>query len=167
MTEQWNFGTDMNDDGGAQDNTPKGLRTWAESVQKKNNELAGVVAEMQKQLAEARVSSVFEDLGVPRSAAALYKGDSDPEAIKSWVTNVRSAFGIGDQTSTNGSTLGDGLPPVQVNVPGLTPEQMAQYANVTNAGGDGRPSSGMEDAQRSINQAGSVSDLIAAFQNLH
>jgi hypothetical protein len=162
MTEQWNFGTDMNDDGGAQDNTPKGLRTWAESVQKKNNELAGVVAEMQKQLAEARVSSVFEDLGVPRSAAALYKGDSDPEAIKSWVTNVRSAFGIGDQNTTTT----DGLPPAPPATQGLTPEQMAQYQQVTNAGGDGRPSSGMEDAQRSINQAGSVSDLIAAFQNL-
>lgn len=164
MTEQWDFGTDMNDNGGAQDNTPKGLRTWAESVQKKNNELSTMVAEMQKQLAETRISSVFEDLGVPRSAAALYKGDADPEAIKSWVTNVRSAFGIGNQEGAPASN--DGLPPVPQNTQGLTPEQMAQYQQVTNAGENGRPSSGMEDSQRAVNQAGNVQDLIAAFQNL-
>lgn len=163
MTEQWNFGADMNDDSGAQDNTPKGLRTWAESVQKKNNEMATMVAEMQKQLAVARISSVFEDLGVPKSAAALYQGDADPEAIKSWVTNVRSAFGIGDQNSGANT---DGLPPAPPATQGLTPEQLAQYANVTNAGGDGRPSSGIEDAQRSVNNAGSVADLLATFQNL-
>lgn len=164
MTEQWEFDTDMNDGSGVQDNTPKGLRTWAASVQRKNNDLEAMVAAMQKQLAETRISSVFEDLGVPKSAAALYKGDADPEAIKSWVTDVRSAFGIGNQTDNQ--PAGDGLPPVQNVSPTLTPDQLSQYQQLTAAGGDGRPSTGIEDSARQVNQANSVQELIDAFQKI-
>jgi len=158
MNDNWSF-EGMDEDVNSQANTNKGLRGWAESVQKNNAELQKQLADVQKQLAAQRVSSVFEDLGVPRSAAALYQGDADPEAIKSWVTNVRSAFGIADAPLSETTDVVD-------QTPVLTPGQQNLFKQLNDAGGDGRPSTGIEDFQRNVNQAGSVQDLIANFQNL-
>jgi hypothetical protein len=160
MNDQWGFDPNLNDENTFQDTTPKGLRSWAESVQKNNVALQQQLADVQKQLKAQSISSVFEDLGVPRSAASLYQGDADPEAIKSWVTNVKTAFGMGD------ASTGTIEQPVTPTNPLLTPEAQAQLQNFNNAGSDGRPSTGLEDAQRGINTATSVQDLIAQFQKL-
>jgi hypothetical protein len=160
MTDPWAFDPNIGDtDFNGQDNTPKGLRTWAKSVADQNKELQIALADVQKQLKIQSISSVFEDLGVPRSAAALYKGDADPEAIKSWVTDVKTAFGMA--TPNPDDSTGTTTPPL------LSPEAQAQLQNFNNAGSDGRPSTGMEDIQRGVNQATTSAELIAAFQNLN
>lgn len=154
----WDFGTDLNNDNPDQANTNKGLRGWAESVQKKNDELSKQLADVLAFQKAYQMQSVFKDLNVPEAAAKLYKGDADPEAIKSWVTDVRTAFGIG----TTDAPTDQPVTPVS---PVLTPGQENLFQQLTAAGEAGRPSTGLEDAQRGVNQAGSVADLIANFQN--
>jgi len=160
MTDPWGFDPNLNDENLNQDNTPKGLRSWAESVQKNNDELKRQLADVLAKQKAYEMTSVFEDLGVPKSAAKLYKGDADPEAIKSWVTEVKTAFGVG---STNELTETEDVPPA---APVLTAGQENLFKQLTNAGNEGRPATGLEDVQRGVNQATSVQELIANFQNL-
>jgi hypothetical protein len=156
--------TDMfgNDDTNPFEGNPNnGLRSWAENVQKQNQELQKALADVQGQLKQTTVSSVLDELGVPKAAASLYRGDADPEAIKSWVTDIKSAFGIQGEQNQQGT--GE---PVVPAAPVLTQEQQLQYQQLSQAGSEGRQSTGIEDVQRGINQATNVQELIAQFQNL-
>jgi hypothetical protein len=166
MTDPWGFdpneNANLNDGSQNQDNTAKGLRSWAESVQKKNDELSKQLADVLATQKAYQVSSVFEDLGVPKAAAALYTGDTDPEAIKSWVTSVKTAFGVGSPDPA-ANELPAGTPP---QAAALTPGQENLFAQLNAAGENGRPSTGIEDLQRGVGQASSVADLIANMANL-
>lgn len=163
MTDPWAFDPNVNDLGQNQDNSNTGLRSWAEAQKKQNDELRTQLADVLARQKAYELSSVFEDLGVPKSAAKLYKGDTDPEAIKSWVTEVKTAFGVGSPDPTATDALPEGTPP---NPAALTPGQENLYRQLTAAGEAGRPSTGIEDLQRGVNQAGSVADLIANMANL-
>jgi len=159
MTDPWGFDPNLNENQN-QDTTNKGLRSWAESVQKKNDELSAALADVLAKQKAYELGSVFEDLGVPKSAAKLYRGDADPEAIKSWVTEVKTAFGVGSPDPVT-----DVIPGISPDPAALTPGQENLFRQLTAAGSDGRPSTGIEDLQRGANQATSVAELIANMAN--
>jgi hypothetical protein len=159
MTDQFGF-MDENDQFGQpnQQNGNKGLRDWAKSVQDENKDLKSQMAQIQAELRKQQAVNTFEDLGLPRAAAQLYNGDLTSEAINSWATQVRSAFGV---TPTDA-----GQPAPQNTPPALTTEQQATFQNITQAGANAIPSTTLDDHQRSVNNAGSIQDLLNAWQGI-
>lgn len=159
MTDQWGFPSDdANEFGQPNANENKGLRSWAESVNKQNKELQSQLASMQAELRKQQAVNTFEDLGLPRAAANLYSGELTSEAISAWAGQVRSAFGI-----QNGevSPTGESTPPA----PALDAQAQANLQNFTQAGGNALPTTKMDDWMRNANQAGSIEELIAGAKN--
>lgn len=151
MTDQWGFDSDTDNFEQANQNGNKGLRSWAEKVDKQNKEQAAVIAELQNQLKRQQAVNLFEDLGLSRSAASLYNGDLTPDAVNAWASNVRSAFGI------DATPAPTDQPPA---APALDAQTQNQYQNITQAGANSTPSTTMDDMLRAQHQANSVQDLI-------
>jgi hypothetical protein len=158
MTDQWGFPSDDAngfDQGNASDN--KGLRSWAENVNKQNKELQGQLAQMQAELRKQQAVNTFEDLGLPRSAASLYTGELNSEAIGAWANQVRSAFGM-----QQGNAPADQSTPAP---PALDAQTQANLQTFTQSGNGAPPSTSMDDWMRQQNQAGSIQDLIENAKN--
>jgi hypothetical protein len=156
MTDQWGFASDADQNDFTQTNTDnKGLRGWAEKVNQENKALKDQLAQVQATLHKQQAVNTFEELGLPRSAAALYQGELTPEAINAWATQVRTAFGVAPQAPA------DQAPPAP---PALTPEQQSQMQNFTQAGANAQPSTSIDDFLRGVNNATSTQDLINQAQ---
>lgn len=136
-------------------NGPKALREAYEAMKKQNEELASGLKAITDQLTAQRVSSTFEALGVP-GAAKLYKGDADPEKIKTWVTDMQTAFGNSGAPSPN-----DPPPPLSDT------DQAAQFQRMSEAGQSGTPLGSAEQAMGRVGDAKTPQDLINAFKMLN
>ena len=134
---------------------PKALREAYEAMKKQNEELASGLKAITDQLTAQRVASTFETLGVP-GAAKLYKGDADPEKIKTWVTDMQSAFG-------NSGTLSPSEPPPPLS----DADQAAQFQRMSEAGQSGTPLGSAEQAMGRVGDAKTPQDLINAFKMLN
>ena len=150
MTDQWGFGSDDNS-GDFQDNSNKGLRQFAENVNKQNKELQTQLAQMQAELRKQQAVNTFEDLGLPRSAASLYTGELTPDAINAWANQVRSVFGAAQPPADQSTPA----------APTLDASAQKSFQDFTQAGANATPSTTIDDFQRATNQATSVQDLIA------
>lgn len=150
MTEQWGFASDDDQFNPGQNQDNKGLRGWAESVNKQNRELKDQLAQVQSQLQRQQAVNLFEDLGLSRSAASLYNGDLTPDAVNAWASQVKTAFGM------------EATPPTEQTpaAPVLDAQQQQTLQNLTQAGSNANPSTTLDDWQRAQNQATSVQDLI-------
>lgn len=135
-------------------NGPKALREAYEAMKKQNEELASGLKAITDQLSQQRVASTFEALGVP-GAAKLYKGDADPEQIKSWVSDMQSAFGNpGTSTPTEPPPLSDET-------------EAAQFQRMSEAGQAGTPLGSAEQAMGRVSDAKTPQDLINAFRQMN
>lgn len=153
----WGLDDSQTDDQGNYNNdSPGGLRQFAEKTQKENKELRDQLAQIQRTLQVQSVQSVFNDLGVP-GAASQYEGDADPEKIKAWVEDQRKIFGAPSQ----------GTPPVapEVNAPtdSLPPMLQQQMEAFTQAGQQGTPLGTVEQAYANVNDANDLQGLINAM----
>lgn len=153
MTDQWGFDPDANSFDQDTSNN-KGLRQFAESVNKQNKELKDQLTSMQAELRKQQAVNTFEDLGLPRAAASLYSGDLTPDAINAWATQMRTVFG---------NAQPDAGQPAPDAAPVLTDQQQQTFQNLTQAGGNSIPSTSMDDHQRGVNNANSVQDLLSAW----
>jgi hypothetical protein len=155
----WGFDdSQTNDQGNYTNDSPGGLRQFAEAQQKENKALKDQLAQIQKQLSTQSVQSVFNELGVP-GAASLYEGDADPEKIKSWVETQRQIFGVPSQ----------GTPVVTPEVdtqqqPTLPPALQQQMDMFTQAGQQGTPLGTFEQGHANVNDANDLNALIAAMK---
>lgn len=154
---QWGY--DDSDNAGQDNNSeldgPKALRDAYKALKAQNDELNQKLTSFLEDQSKAKVSQVFESLGIP-GAANLYQGPADPEKAKEWATSMQSVFGTGNQ----------GAPaPVADSQPALTQDQQAQYQRMTEAGQNGTPLGGMEAAQAAVGDATDIAGLIAAFGN--
>jgi hypothetical protein len=106
-----------------------GIRQYIQSLEDK---VKAMETERMKEKADAEKavkSATFESLGIKSSVASLYSGDANPDAIKSWVTDMRSAFGgAAPEQSDQGQTSQRQAEPV------LTSDQQQQYQRMVDAG---------------------------------
>jgi hypothetical protein len=159
MTDQWGFDPNTTDEFGQpnNDNTPKGLRTWAESVNKENKALKDTLNQIQAELQQQKIGNTFAELGISPQAATLYSGEPTKEAVSAWADTMRNVFGVQGATPQVSQT-----PPA----PTLTGEQQSSFQDFVNAGANGTPSTSIDDFQRGVNQATSQADLIALFSQM-
>jgi hypothetical protein len=106
-----------------------GIRQYIQSLEDKVKAMETERATEKADAARAVKTATFESLGIKSSVASLYQGDANPDAIKSWVTDMRSAFGgaapeQGDQ----------GQAPQKQAEPVLTGDQQRQYRDMVESG---------------------------------
>lgn len=139
-------------------NGPKALREAYDAMKKKNEELQSQFSQIQADLRQQRVSSVFSELGVP-GAASLYQGEADPEKIKEWATTMKTVFG--------GSGAPAPITPVdQTTPPAMDGDTAAQFQRMQEAGTQGVPLGNAEAAFGRVNDASSTQDLINAWKSM-
>lgn len=153
----WGFDdSQTNDQGNYNNDSPGGLRKFAEAQQKENQALKDQLAQIQKQLSVQSVQSVFNDLGVP-GAASQYEGDADPAKIKAWVEDQRKIFGVPSQGTPSDT------PVVEQQQPTLPPMLQQQMEAFTQAGQQGTPLGTLEQAAANLNDANDLQGLINAM----
>lgn len=159
MSDNWGFedGTNGNQDPNNM-NGPKALRDAYDKMKAKNEELQAQFVQIQADLRQQKVSSVFNELGVP-AAASLYQGEADPEKIKEWATTMQSVFG--------GSGAPAPITPVdQTQPPAMTGDVAAQFQRMQEAGTQGVPLGNVEAAAGRVNDATDIQGLINAFKTM-
>lgn len=131
------------------------LRKFAEDTAKTNRELMDRLAKLEAQNARNAVADLIESQGVSRKAAQYYNGDTDPEKVAAWVTDMRSAF-TGTATEIQNTQQAE---------PVLNSTEMNQYQNIMQAGSNGTPVvSNTDSLGAAIADAKSPAELMAAFQ---
>jgi hypothetical protein len=148
-----NWGYDDNDSTQAGNNLdgPKALREAYDKLKSQNEELNAKLTSFLESQETQKVASVFESLGVP-GAQEHYKGDANPEAIASWVNNMKATFG------------GQVAPATEVHEsvqPTLTPEQQGSFQSFMSAGDSAEQMTRYEAANTEIK--GKSPDEILAF----
>lgn len=151
MNDAWGYDS-TEDQGNTELNGPKALRDAYKAQQEMLKEIKQQLADERAERQKAQLSTVFTTLGVP-GAADLYQGEPDPEKAKAWVQTMQATFG-GAQGS-----------PAPVQPPAMTPDQMTQYQQMTEAGSQGTPMGNMEAAMAAVGSATDLQSLIAGFQN--
>lgn len=157
MSDAWGY---EEDEQGQPDNDyqgPKPLRDAYNKMKQKNADLEARLDAIEKQSKQNEVRTVFQTLGVDPGIAANYTGENTPEAISSWVDNMRTAFG-GTATSATPT------PPPE---PTLSQDTQSQYQRMNEAGQSGAPLTNAEAVMASIRDAQSVNDIISAWKNIH
>ena len=155
----WGFDNSQTDDQGNYTNdSPGGLRQFAEAQQKENKALKDQLALIQKQLSTQSVQSVFNELGVP-GAASQYEGDADPDKIKTWVEDQRKIFGVPSQGTPAATPEVDNK-----QQPVLPPMLQKQMEAFTQAGQQGQPLGTFEQAYANVNDANDLQGLINAMK---
>lgn len=139
---------------------PKALRDAYEAQKQKTKELEDSLASIQRELTQQKVSSTLSELGVPAAAAEQYKGETDPEKVREWVTTMQNLFGGGSGTPNTPTPVN--APPAQA----LDPQVQAQFQSMTEAGQQGTPLGNAEMAQANINDASDLQGLLNAWKNL-
>ncbi len=153
MNDAWGYDNDGSQ-GETELNGPKALRDAYKAQQEMLKEIRQQLADERAERQKAQLSTVFTTLGVP-GAVDLYQGEPDPDKAKAWVETMRATFGNGSAQEA----------PAPVQTPVMTPDQMTQYQQMTEAGSQGVPMGNMEAAMNAVGQAGDLQSLIAAFQN--
>lgn len=139
-------------------NGPKALREAYDKQKQRNDDLEAKFAALQADLNQQKVASVFNELGVP-GAAALYRGDADPEKIKEWATTMQSVFGATGAPDPNNSV--PPVPPVT-----LEGDQAAQFQRMNEAGQQGAPLGNVEAAYGRVNDATDLQGLLNAWKTM-
>lgn len=159
MSDNWGFDDNgnMNQDPNNM-NGPKALREAYDKQKERNDKLQADFDSLRAELTQQKVSSVFNELGVP-GAASLYKGEAEPEAIKQWVTAMQSTFGGSGAPAPSNSVE----PPA---APLMDGDTAAQFQRMQEAGTQGVPLGNAEAAFGRVNDASSTQDLINAWKTL-
>jgi hypothetical protein len=153
----WGFDSGQTDaQGNYTNDSPGGLRQFAEAQQKENKQLKDQLVQIQDQLKLQSMQSTFNDLGVP-GAASQYKGDADPEKIKAWVEDQRKIFGAPIQGTPSET-------PEVNEQPTLPPVLQQQMEAFNNAGQSGTPLGTVEQAYANVNDANDLQSLINAMK---
>lgn len=153
MSDAWGSEYDENE---VQLDGPRALREAYEAQKRQNKELQEGLAAIRNELRQQKLSSVFNDLGVPQ-ASSLYSGDADPDKAREWVESMKSVFGGANAPSQ---------PTAQPAAPVLSNEQQNRYQQISAAGSDGQPIGNMDAAALSMGNANNIQDLINAFKGL-
>ncbi len=155
----WGFDDGQTGDQGTYNNdSPGGLRQFAEKTQRENKELKDQLEKIQQQLTQQSVQSIFNDLGVP-AAAKQYNGEADPAKAKAWLDEQRSIFGGATSEGTPMTPVVDTAP-----VETLTPTLQQQMEAFTQAGQQGTPLGTFEQANANVNDANDLNALLAAMR---
>lgn len=122
-----NWGYDDNDDNTQAGNNldgPKALRDAYDKLKQQNEDLNQKLTSFLEDQQKQKLATVFETLGVP-GAQAHYKGAPDPDAIKSWVDEMKTTFGGQVAHATDNS---------QSAQPTLTSDQQSTLQGFSSAG---------------------------------
>lgn len=157
MSDNWGFeGNDSTNLDPSDMNGPKALREAYAKQKERNDALEAKFNELQKDLRNQKVATVFNELGVP-GAASLYQGDADPEQIKQWTQSMQSVFG----------GTGAPAPTTSVDTPPLMGgDQAAQFQQMQEAGTQGVPLGNVEAAYGRVNDATDIQGLLNAFKSM-
>ncbi len=74
-------------------NGKSGIRQYIESLESKLKNIESERAQEKANAEKAVKTATFESLGIKPTVASLYQGEANPDAIKSWVDDMRGAFG--------------------------------------------------------------------------
>jgi len=110
-------------------NGKSGIRQYIESLEGKLKAIETERAQEKANAEKAVKTATFESLGIKPTVASLYNGEANPDAIKSWVNDMRGAFGgaapeHGDQGQASQNQA----------QPGLTGDQQQQYQRMVESG---------------------------------
>src|SRR3954464_4280343 len=79
----------------ADENTPKGLREWAEKQAADNKALSDKLAKIEAAQRKTSIAEALKAKGLPEKVAAFYPQDADAseEAVAKWVQEYADVFG--------------------------------------------------------------------------
>lgn len=125
--------TDWNDEEVNTEETPlvKKLRKQLDEVSKSNKERDAELITLRSKVLRSEIASTLAALGVTKTAISKFipEGlDPTPENIKGWLKENGELFGIDLEQKPDSET--QTKPPADTSVPGLTPEQVAEYVKV-------------------------------------
>jgi len=147
MTDAWDY-----DESDNQQNGPKALRDAYKAQKDVNEKLMDRLNKLEAESNRNRVADMFESQGVPRGAAKYYNGDTDPEKVNAYVTEMRAAFG------------GASVPQTE-SVPAPSTDEQLKLQNLMQAGANGDPGTNFDIAQSKLNDPNlSQAERIAAWQ---
>lgn len=149
---------DQQDEG----NGKSGIRQYIESLEAKVKAIEEREAKVQADAAKAVKTATFESLGIKPTVASLYQGEANPDAIKSWVDDMRGAFG-GAAPEQGGQQDQTSQTPAE---PVLNGDQQQQYQRMVEAGQGSADTSTMTDLQSRLAQATSRDELHQIWQSI-
>lgn len=110
-------------------NGKSGIRQYIESLESKLKTIENERAQEKANAEKTIKTATFESLGIKPTVASLYNGEANPDAIKSWVSDMRSAFGgATPEQGDQGQTQQKQVDPV------LTGDQQQQYQRMVESG---------------------------------
>jgi hypothetical protein len=97
------------------ENTPAGLRKWAESVQAQNKKLADELAGHKTSQRQGAITGALQTLGVPAKVASFYPSDAEAsaEAVAKWLKDNEGVFTAAPAKTDDQSGDGTETPPAQ------------------------------------------------------
>jgi hypothetical protein len=115
----------------ADENTPAGLRKWAESQATANKKLADELAEFKTAARSNTLTSALKDAGVSEKLARFYPANADVsgEAIAGWLKDNGDVFGVAVKPTDVASSGGAAT---NVQVADIAAMQAVQGATPTN-----------------------------------
>jgi hypothetical protein len=155
-----NFDTawDQQDDGSGK----SGIRQYLESLEAKVKAMEEREAKAKADAQKAVTSATFESLGIKPTVAALYQGEANPDAIKSWVSDMRGAFGAAPE---QGSDQSQQQTSQQVQL--LNGDQQQQYKQLVEAGQSAADTNTLTDVHARLAQATSRDELHQIWQSMN
>lgn len=138
-----------------------GIRQYIKSLEDK---VKAIEEREQQAVADARkavTSATFDSLGIKPTVAALYSGEANPDAIKSWVSDMRGAFGATpEQSSQQQGQTSQGQE-------ALTTDQQQQYQRMVDSGQSAADTNTLTDVNARLAQATSRDELHQIWQSLN
>lgn len=138
-----------------------GIRQYIGNLEK---ELRDLKAEREREKADAAAavkSATFESLGIKPTVASLYQGEANPDAIKSWVSDMRGAFGASPEHGSQQQEQ------TSQNQQALTNDQQQQYQRMVDAGQSSADTNTMTDINARLAQATSRDELHQIWQSMN
>jgi len=140
-------------------NSGTGFRQYVKSLE---DQLKEMMAEREREKADAAnavKSATFESLGIKPAVASLYQGEANPDAIKSWVGDMRSAFGGAPEQVQQEQA--------PQNEPVLNGDQQNQYQKLVESGQSSADTNTLMDVNARLAQATSRDELHQIWQSLN
>ncbi len=148
---------DQQDEG----NGKSGIRQYIENLESKLKQIETEREREKADAANAVKSATFESLGIKPAVASLYQGEANPESIKSWVGDMRSAFGgAPEQGSQQQGQTSQGQET-------LTSDQQQQYQRMVDSGQSAADTNTLTDVNARLAQATSRDELHQIWQSLN
>ena len=151
MNDAWGYAEENDPQNQDPNNGPKPLRDAYQAQKKQNQELMARLEALEAQQKQTSVADLMSAAGADRSAAKYYQGDATPDAVTSWLTEMRSAVGA------------PSAPEAPTPDPGMNPDQLEQYRRMTEAGQQGVPQGNTEAMASAVASADNLESLLAAF----